>query len=121
MAASPILTVGGILIDESGKALFGLRADWKKTWPRHWDSIGGHVEPGETLEEALVREIKEEIGVLATAWEWLATVEAAATNGEIHRSAMFGVFEWEGVPEEICGEHSELRWFSAEELAALLH
>ena len=30
-------------------------------FPHHWDMIGGHVEEGETPEEALVREVREEI------------------------------------------------------------
>jgi 8-oxo-dGTP diphosphatase len=30
-------------------------------FPNHWDLIGGHVEEGETPEEALVREVKEEL------------------------------------------------------------
>jgi 8-oxo-dGTP diphosphatase len=30
-------------------------------FPHHWDLIGGHIEEGETPEEALVREVKEEL------------------------------------------------------------
>lgn len=32
-------------------------------FPQHWDLIGGHVEEGETPEEALVREVKEELDI----------------------------------------------------------
>jgi 8-oxo-dGTP diphosphatase len=32
-------------------------------FPDHWDLIGGHIEEGETPEEALVREFKEELGL----------------------------------------------------------
>jgi 8-oxo-dGTP diphosphatase len=32
-------------------------------FPNHWDLIGGHVEEGETPEEALVREVKEELNI----------------------------------------------------------
>jgi 8-oxo-dGTP diphosphatase len=32
-------------------------------FPNHWDLIGGHVEDGETPEEALVREVKEELNI----------------------------------------------------------
>jgi 8-oxo-dGTP diphosphatase len=32
-------------------------------FPMHWDLIGGHVEEGETPEEALVREVKEELDI----------------------------------------------------------
>jgi 8-oxo-dGTP diphosphatase len=32
-------------------------------FPQHWDLIGGHVEEGESPEEALVREVKEELDI----------------------------------------------------------
>jgi 8-oxo-dGTP diphosphatase len=32
-------------------------------FPNHWDLIGGHLEDGETPEEALVREVKEELDI----------------------------------------------------------
>ena len=32
-------------------------------FPQHWDLIGGHVEEGETPEEALIREVKEELNI----------------------------------------------------------
>ncbi len=32
-------------------------------FPQHWDLIGGHVEEGETPDEALVREVKEELDI----------------------------------------------------------
>lgn len=32
-------------------------------FPDHWDLIGGHIEEGETPEEALVREVKEELNI----------------------------------------------------------
>lgn len=32
-------------------------------FPGHWDLIGGHVEEGETPEQALVREVKEELNI----------------------------------------------------------
>ena len=52
-----------LLFDRAGRLLIYLRDD-KPTipFPNHWDFFGGHVEPGETYEQALVREVKEEIG-----------------------------------------------------------
>lgn len=53
-----------LLFDKNNKLLIYLRDD-KPTisFPNHWDLFGGIVEEGETPEEALVREIMEEIGV----------------------------------------------------------
>jgi 8-oxo-dGTP diphosphatase len=53
-----------ILENDKGEFLLALRDN--KSWipfPNHWDLIGGHVEDGETPEEALVREIKEELDI----------------------------------------------------------
>jgi 8-oxo-dGTP diphosphatase len=53
-----------LLFDRDGKLLIYLRDD-KPTipFPNHWDLFGGHVEAGETPEQALCRELQEEIGV----------------------------------------------------------
>ena len=51
-----------ILENDRGEFLLALRDN--KSWipfPNHWDLIGGHVEDGETPEEALIREYKEEL------------------------------------------------------------
>jgi 8-oxo-dGTP diphosphatase len=51
-----------ILENDKGEFLLALRDN--KSWipfPNHWDLIGGHVEEGETPEEALIREYKEEL------------------------------------------------------------
>ena len=53
-----------ILENDKGELFLALRDN--KSWipfPNHWDLIGGHVEDGETPEEALVREIKEELDI----------------------------------------------------------
>lgn len=51
-----------ILRNDKGEFLLYLR-DNKPTipFPDHWDLIGGHVEEGETPEQALIREVKEEL------------------------------------------------------------
>jgi 8-oxo-dGTP diphosphatase len=53
-----------ILENDKGELLLALRDN--KSWipfPNHWDLIGGHVEEGETPEEALIREVKEELDI----------------------------------------------------------
>ncbi len=51
-----------ILENSKGEFLFYLRDDKPDIpFPAHWDLIGGHVEVGESPEEALVREVKEEL------------------------------------------------------------
>lgn len=51
-----------ILENDNGEFLFYLRDNKPGIpFPQHWDLIGGHLEEGETPDEALVRETKEEL------------------------------------------------------------
>jgi 8-oxo-dGTP diphosphatase len=53
-----------ILVNDNGEFLLALRDNKPGIpFPDHWDLIGGHVEEGETPEEALVREVKEELDI----------------------------------------------------------
>ena len=53
-----------ILENDKGELLLYLRDNKPGIpFPLHWDLIGGHVEDGETPEQALVREVKEELDI----------------------------------------------------------
>jgi isopentenyldiphosphate isomerase len=52
------------LFNNEGKIFLQKRSVNKDIQPGKWDtSVGGHVSPGETIEEALMREVQEEIGL----------------------------------------------------------
>jgi 8-oxo-dGTP diphosphatase len=114
-------TVGALFISQDGRILLGLRASWKKVWPCHWDTIGGRVEAGESLDDALVREVQEEVGVTPTAFRLIATVEER--QPEIYGEALhhiYAVTGWQGGdPANVCDEHTELKWFSVSEMRQL--
>jgi 8-oxo-dGTP diphosphatase len=114
-------TVGALFVGRAGKVLLGLRAPGKAVWPSHWDTIGGHVEEDESLETALIREAREEVGVIPTRFKLIATVRER--NPEVYGDALHHVFalaEWRGgEPTNVCDEHTELRWFNVEEIRLL--
>ena len=58
-----------LLFDRQDRLLIYLRDNKPEIpFPNHWDLFGGHVEEGEAPEEALVRELKEELGVDLKQW-----------------------------------------------------
>ena len=114
-------TVGALFVNPDGKVLLGLRAPSKKSWPDHWDTIGGHVEDGESLDEALIREVQEETGVMPTRFRLIATVrerQPERYGDALHH--VYAVTDWHGgEPANVCDEHTELRWFSIGEMRGL--
>jgi 8-oxo-dGTP diphosphatase len=99
------LVVGAALV-RGGRALAARRSDG----PGRWEFPGGKVEPGESPEGALVRELREELGVRAVVTGWLDGEVAIATT-HVLRVAL-AVTDDEPVPTE----HDLLRWLGPEEL-----
>jgi len=105
--------VGAILLSR-GTLLLGRRAP-HRSYPDCWDIIGGHVEPGETLEQTLAREAEEEIGVTPIQFAKLTTLHAEGIELHIYR-----VDAWTGGSPALRGdEHAELRWFTVDAACAL--
>ena len=52
------------IFNENEEVLLQRRSKYKKMWPNLWDvTVGGHVLSGEFGREALIREVKEELGI----------------------------------------------------------
>jgi 8-oxo-dGTP diphosphatase len=114
-------TVGAMLVNSDRTVLLGLRSPAKKVWPGYWDIIGGHVEDGESLDDALIREVQEEVGVVPSQFRLIATFEER--QPEIYEDALhhvYAVTSWHGGnPTNISDEHTELKWFSINEMLLL--
>jgi 8-oxo-dGTP diphosphatase len=79
----------------------------------------GHLEAGESVTQALIREAKEEVGITVAAEhiEFSHVMHNSSSGGRV--AFFFTVRQWEGVPENQEPEKcSELRWFSLSALPA---
>lgn len=98
---------------EGGKVLLGRRTAARRFYPGIWDACGGHQKPDESREDALRRELREELGIVPTRWEFLLTVhepkEAENGAGRYH---FYAVTAFDGVPENLQpDEHAAVEWF----------
>ena len=78
-----------------------------------WEFVGGKVEPGETLEEALVRECREELGVTVSVGDIFYQVVHEYPDLTVHLT-LFNAVISEGVPQKL--EHNDIRWLRVEEI-----
>lgn len=78
-----------------------------------WEFVGGKVEPGESKEEALIRECREELGVTVEVGDVFMEVTHQYPDITVHLT-LFSASIREGVPQKL--EHQDIRWITAEEI-----
>jgi 8-oxo-dGTP diphosphatase len=110
------------LIVRSGKILLGRRSAERVFYPDVWDLFGGHVELGEEREQALVRELEEELGITPAGWAFLETltIDLPSQPPDLLIVHLYLIADWTGTPVNMQHEeHSMIGWFSAEEAMRL--
>jgi len=79
----PIEIAQVLLFDREARLLIYLRDDNPEIpFPDHWDLFGGHLEDGETAEQALVREVREELGIELKVFEYFRRFDCA--EGDVY-------------------------------------
>ncbi|MEO6396702.1 MAG: (deoxy)nucleoside triphosphate pyrophosphohydrolase [Devosia sp.] len=115
MNAPPILlVVACALVDADRRVLICQRPQGKQL-AGLWEFPGGKLEPGESPEAALIRELDEELGV-STKTACLAPLTFAShTYGSFHLlMPLFVCRKWTGVPQ--LREHQALKWVRPQKL-----
>ena len=78
-----------------------------------WEFVGGKVETGETMQQALVRECREELGITISVGEVFMEVTHHYPDITVHLT-LFNAVIFEGVPQKL--EHNDIRWIMPEQI-----
>ena len=78
-----------------------------------WEFVGGKVEPGETGEEALVRECREELAVRISVGDLFMDVTHEYPDVTVHLT-LFNATIAEGIPQKL--EHNDIKWITPAEI-----
>jgi mutator protein MutT len=111
--------VGIILVNPKKEVLLQLRDENVTLYPNHWTLPGGKVEKGETLEQAICREVEEELGVSLRDYSLFRKEVLESTSDKIVERYVF----WGNINTALedfrIGEGIDLRYFALEGISVL--
>jgi 8-oxo-dGTP diphosphatase len=102
-----VTTVVAAIIQRDGRILIGQRKDLGHH-PLKWEFPGGKLEPGETPEAALVRELQEELGIRARIDRELMRYEYQYPGRSRILLIFYRVVDFEGEPQNL--DFDQIRW-----------
>jgi len=105
------------LLRDGNRVLLCHRSPRRRWAPDVWDLPGGHVEPGELSGAALVRELREELGIGITAPSGPPVQEV---HGGTFDMQIWLIEAWTGSPVNVApDEHDAIAWFTEDVLGEL--
>lgn len=112
-----IHVVVAAVLQQDDQVLLCHRSPTREWFPNVWDFPGGHVETGETHQEALARELDEELGVIPLSVD--STPLIVKTAGDLDLS-VYRCAAWRGtVSNRQRHEHDRIGWFKDRDLDEL--
>ena len=85
-----------------------------KARPLLWEFVGGKVEQGETKEQALIRECKEELNIMLDVGDVFMEVVYKYPDINVHLT-LFNATISEGIPQKL--EHNDIKWITVAEIS----
>jgi 8-oxo-dGTP diphosphatase len=112
---STLTVVAAALVDSEGRVLLQQRAPGR-AMAGLWEFPGGKIEAGERPESALVRELREELGIAVDESRLVPAAFASADNGGRHMLLLLYLCrEWRGEPQAL--DATALKWLRPGEMA----
>lgn len=115
MAGKPFALSAKVMVrDKRGRCLLLKRALSSKGNPGKWDLPGGKVDPGESFDQGLFREVAEETGLDVSIQRVLGVAESESPT----RRVIYLIFEGrqESGQVQLSSEHDEYVWVNRQEL-----
>ena len=117
MSPAPLIVAAAALVDRDGRVLVQ-RRPIDTAHGGLWEFPGGKLEPGETPEDALIRELAEELAIAVPCGCLSPAAFASVLLADRHLVLLlFVARKWTGVPRALAA--SELRWMRPAALHAL--
>lgn len=110
-AQPQLIVVGAAILDAGGRRVLAAQRAEPPRLAGGWEFPGGKVDPGESDEDALVRECREELGVVIELGERLGDDAALGPTATLR---VWTASVRMGEPRPI--EHAQLRWLPVDEL-----
>lgn len=107
-----MIEVVAAMIWDNEKFLICRRPSYKSC-PLMWEFVGGKVEPGESKEQALIRECKEELAITIKVCNEFIDVTHQYPDSTVHLT-LFNALIIEGTPEKL--EHNDIKWITINEI-----
>jgi 8-oxo-dGTP diphosphatase len=112
---------GALILNHQGRVFLQRRAPHRRLLPGCWDIVGGHVEAGESILEALSREITEETG-----WQLVGRPQLCRVTDWELEECRYREFDFvvdvsgdKNNPRLEASKHVEFRWLGPEDVAVL--
>lgn len=110
-----IQVAAGIIRNEQGRILLSLRPP-EVNQGGLWEFPGGKIEPGESVEQALTRELHEELGIRARSFQSCIQVHHDYPEYSVHL-CFLEVTRWTGEARSVEGQ--QLRWCVLDDIPSM--